>query len=431
MQMLEVPGDAGDCLMRFATQLARGRAEVFVRKVALLLRRIRKTFMPAPDQGIGAPQEPDRSFDSRLRPAQFVFNGRRKQDKQPRRIRAIGRDHLIGIDAVAQAFGHGLPLVGAFDAISDHALSQQSLYRLIKGDQPQVTHDLGPEPRVDQMHDGVRVAADVLVHRRPLRRKLRIEWRRIVTRIAIAKEVPGRIHKGIHGVRLAPRRTLAPRTSGVDELSDSHQRRFTCAGKGSRLWQDNRQLVQRDRNHAALLAVHNGDGCAPETLARDTPIADAIGYRRRAKSFLCGVSRHRPQSIFGKAAAPLTAIYQHSIIGKGLMHFHRLVHGTQDWFNLRLGMRNRSDDLPDWQRVLLRELEVALVMRGHAHDCAGAIIHQHIIRHPDGKALAAERIQRQHARMQTFLLFHYCQILLRRPGGFHSLGKSLYVRPQR
>ncbi len=41
---------------------------------------------------------------------------------------------------------------------------------------------------------------------------------------------------------------------------------------------------------------------------------------------------------------------------------------------------------------LLRELEVALVVGGHAHDRAGAVLHQHEVGDPDRHPLAVERI---------------------------------------
>ena len=39
----------------------------------------------------------------------------------------------------------------------------------------------------------------------------------------------------------------------------------------------------------------------------------------------------------------------------------------------------RLDDPPDRQAELPRELEVALVVGGHGHDRAGAVLHQHVV----------------------------------------------------
>jgi hypothetical protein len=44
------------------------------------------------------------------------------------------------------------------------------------------------------------------------------------------------------------------------------------------------------------------------------------------------------------------------------------------------------------EAVLLRELEVALVVRGHAHHGAFAVAHQHVVADPDRHARAGERM---------------------------------------
>ena len=43
----------------------------------------------------------------------------------------------------------------------------------------------------------------------------------------------------------------------------------------------------------------------------------------------------------------------------------------------------RRDDCPDREAAPLREREVALVMRGDAHDGARPVLHEHVVRHPD------------------------------------------------
>ena len=48
----------------------------------------------------------------------------------------------------------------------------------------------------------------------------------------------------------------------------------------------------------------------------------------------------------------------------------------------------RLDDLHDRQAERLRELVVALVVRGHGHDRAVAVAHQHVVRDPDRDAAA-------------------------------------------
>src|SRR5256885_15601406 len=120
MQLLEVVCDASNGLVSLATQLARSSAEVLGREGTLLLSRIRKTFVPTPDHGVGSAQESYRAFDSGFRPTQLVFDRRRKQNKQPRCIRTERGNHLVRVDTIAETLGHCFPLVGAFDSICNH-----------------------------------------------------------------------------------------------------------------------------------------------------------------------------------------------------------------------------------------------------------------------------------------------------------------------
>ena len=47
---------------------------------------------------------------------------------------------------------------------------------------------------------------------------------------------------------------------------------------------------------------------------------------------------------------------------------------------------------PNLELVLLGKIVIAIVVRGHAHDGARAVVHQDIVGNPDGDALAIERI---------------------------------------
>ena len=50
------------------------------------------------------------------------------------------------------------------------------------------------------------------------------------------------------------------------------------------------------------------------------------------------------------------------------------------------------DDLHDRQAEPLREREVALVVRGHGHDRAGAVVHQHVVGDPDRDPLVVHGV---------------------------------------
>ena len=57
-----------------------------------------------------------------------------------------------------------------------------------------------------------------------------------------------------------------------------------------------------------------------------------------------------------------------------------------------LGALGRGDDLPDLDPVALGERVVALVVGGHRHDRARAVLHQHVVRDPDRDHLAVDGV---------------------------------------
>ena len=63
----------------------------------------------------------------------------------------------------------------------------------------------------------------------------------------------------------------------------------------------------------------------------------------------------------------------------------------------------RLDDDLNGQAVLARELEVALVVGGHRHDRAGAVLRQHEVRDPDGHRPARERVDAAAAGVEALL----------------------------
>src|SRR5207249_11234674 len=67
-----------------------------------------------------------------------------------------------------------------------HPLRKQAGRRLAMLDEPQVPHHLAPEPRVQQVQNGVRDSPDVLVDRKPVANLRRIIRRLIIVRVAVA-----------------------------------------------------------------------------------------------------------------------------------------------------------------------------------------------------------------------------------------------------
>ena len=72
---------------------------------------------------------------------------------------------------------------------------------------------------------------------------------------------------------------------------------------------------------------------------------------------------------------------------------------------LRLAAVRRDDHRRHRQLVRARELEVAAVVRGHAADCAGAVLHQHVVGDPDREALAVGGIGHVATGEDAVLLF--------------------------
>ena len=78
---------------------------------------------------------------------------------------------------------------------------------------------------------------------------------------------------------------------------------------------------------------------------------------------------------------------------------------------MRLGHRRLFADRPrlrhnhqaNFDLVLFRKLVIALIVRRHAHDRAGAVIHQDVVRHPDRHLLAVIRIHREMAGVHAVL----------------------------
>ncbi len=124
------------------------------------------------------------------------------------------------------------------------------------------------------MQDRVLDAADILVDRhQPVRHGARGR-RYFVPRIGEAREIPGGIDKGIHGVGFALRLAAALRAGNVLPGRMMVQR---VAGPVERhiLRQRHRQILVRYRHDAACRAMDHRNRAAPVALPRDTPVAQA------------------------------------------------------------------------------------------------------------------------------------------------------------
>ena len=91
----------------------------------------------------------------------------------------------------------------------------------------------------------------------------------------------------------------------------------------------------------------------------------------------------------------------------------------------------RTHDLPDRQVERRREVEVALVVRGHGHDRAGAVVRQHVVGDVDRQPLAVHRVDRVEAGEDAGLLGRRRALLgLLRPGAAHVVADLVGVDPR-
>ena len=189
-------------------------------------------------------QETVRSLDAGLAPLHRELGRSGEEDVQPERVRPVAGDHVVGGDGVALRLRHHLAV------LVDHALGEEARHRLVEVDEAEVAHHLGPEARVDEVQDGVLDPADVQVDRKPVLHGVRVERAVVLAGREVAVEVPGRVHEGVHRVRLAPRLAAAPRAGGVHERRDLLERVAALAGEGGVGREHDRQLGRRGRERS-------------------------------------------------------------------------------------------------------------------------------------------------------------------------------------
>ena len=128
-----------------------------------------------------------------------------------------------------------------------------------------------------------------------------------------------------------------------------------------------------------VVAVDDRDRRAPHALARDQPVAQAVGDGAFAVALLLRVLDRRFDGDLVGRAVERAGVDHHAAVRERGRQFAAvpvrvLEHGH------------------DRQAELLREVEVALVVAGHAHDGAGAVRREHVVGDPDWHFLAVELV---------------------------------------
>ena len=145
-----------------------------------------------------------------------------------------------------------------------------------------------------------------------------------------------------------------------------------------------------------MLAVDDGDGCAPVALAADAPVAQAPSGFFLAQAFFGQQLGYFVYGLLVVQAVERAGVCAHGFL---LVAIPLLPGVGGEVFALH------GNDLPDGQAVFLRKGKVALVVAGHAHHGAVAIAHQHVVAHPHGHDRAGERVRDRQARVHAFFFF--------------------------
>src|SRR5437868_6486621 len=116
------------------------------------------------------------------------------------------------------------------------------------------------------------------------------------------------------------------------------------------VWEHHRQLLARQRHRTARLAVDDRDWRAPVALAGHPPVAQAILDRAVAPTRGFGAADHLGRSLVRAQPVEEARVNRHA---------RRVLGRVAD----RLGgeLSTCRNDAPDWQMILLRKFEVALI----------------------------------------------------------------------
>ena len=237
-------------------------------------------------------------------------------------------------------------------------------------------------------------AADVLVDGHPVGRGLRVEGLVLAPRRGVAVEVPRRAEEGVYRVRLAARGASADGASGLIPVGTQRERVAAVSRHLDVERELDGELVLGDGDYAAVVAVDHRYRRPPVALARNEPVAQAELHLALALSVLLepvgglldGLGRRKPVEEAGVAGDAVGG--------------HRGGHSSSVG---RFAVRG-TDDCDDRDVVFAREVEVALVVRGDAHDRARAVVGEDIVGYPDGNSLAGDWVYCREAGVHALLV---------------------------
>ena len=126
--------------------------------------------------------------------------------------------------------------------------------------------------------------------------------------------------------------------------------------------------------------MNHGNRCAPETLAREQPVSQAVNnFTFAGSGGLNQLGGLRNSLCLGKAGQ-FTGVNEHPVARSGDTRLGRVF--------LALNIEYRHDR----QVKFLGEVKVTLIVRRHRHNSAGTIIGKHIIGSPHRQLCAVQRV---------------------------------------
>ena len=295
-----------------------------------------------------------------------------------KRIRTVLRNDVQRIHNIALRLTHLLAVRAEY-----HALRRALLIGLRRIDLAEVVEEVVPETGINQVARHMLHAAVVPVDRHPVVNLLSVRELLAVMRVAVAKEIPGGTRPLRHGIGLTLCRTAALRAGAVHERLDLRKRRLTVLTglKVIHIGQAERKLLVRNRDHTAVRAVNQRNRLAPVTLTVKGPVLHLELHTRVADALLREEFEHARNRIL---------LVGHTVQEVGVNHDAVAAVG----FLLEIAALNDRDNL---SAEALCELVVALVVRRHRHNRAGAVAHHDIVRNENRNLLAADRIDGRNA----------------------------------
>ena len=275
----------------------------------------------------------------------------------------------------------------------DQSLNRTFCVRLRSVDYTDVIQEMMPETGIDHVSGNMLHTAVVPVNRHPVFQFLRICQAFVIVRINIAQEIPGRSCPLRHGIGLSSCIASTFRALAFYEGINLGQRGFSLNARLKVLYlrQTKRQLLIRNRNNTAVLAVNDRNRLTPVSLTVECPVFHLELYTCTANALLGQLFQHLLDGIF----LIIISVQEFGV-------HHLTVSGISF-----LGDVSALDYLDNIDVECFCKIIVTLVVCRYCHDSSGTITHHYIVCNEDRDLLAVDRIDcLQALNLHTGLVFY-------------------------